>query len=412
MNLLPFLGHLRSLVFCSALCLAMLTGCGGGGSGNSASTSAASLPPSAASASDSNVAIVSVEAGPGSNVNIPYVTVTLCVPGTTTCKSIDHVLLDTGSTGLRIFSSNLSAAPALSLPAQTINGSSTITECAQFLNSVAWGSIKNADVRIGNKTASSMAVQVMDSNMPAGLSSVCSSNPVMVPPGTATGNQTALSANGILGVSLFANDGQHYFYCASPTTACYFIPATNQQVQNPVTQFASDNNGVVVQLPTISSTGNTSAQGYLIFGVGTQSNNSLGSANVVAVNANSGYFTTNYKGSNFTHSFIDSGSNGLYFDDASISTSCTYAATGFYCPPSSLSLSATLGSASVNFSIANADSLFTSGASNYAFNNLGGTLATGYFDWGLPFFFGRYVYTVVEGKTVGAQTGPFYAFTN
>jgi hypothetical protein len=71
-----------------------------------------------------------------------------------------------------------------------------------------------------------------------------------------------------------------------------------------------------------------------------------------------------------------------------------------------------LASASVlvNFSIANADQLFK--ASNYAFNNMGGTLDNSSFDWGLPFFFGRSVYTVIEGTTVGTVNGPFYAFTN
>ena len=36
-------------------------------------------------------------------VNIMYVKVTVCVPGsTTTCQTIDHVQVDTGSQGLRI----------------------------------------------------------------------------------------------------------------------------------------------------------------------------------------------------------------------------------------------------------------------------------------------------------------------
>lgn len=399
--------RLAALTSCFTLVLALLTGCGGGSSGGSdSSASAVNLPPSAASPTDSNVAVVTVEQGPGNNVNIPYVTVTLCIPGTSTCKSIDHVLLDTGSTGLRIFDSNLSASPALSLPAYSIGSSSTISECAQFLNSVAWGSIKTADVSIGNKKASSVAVQVMNPNMPAGLTSACSTAPVMVAPGTAaSASQTALSANGILGVSLFSYDGQVYFNCASPTLACRIGPLASQQVQNPVTQFSSDNNGVLVQLPAIPANGSNSAQGYLIFGVGTQSNNTLGSANVVPTDP-SGFFTTTYKGTTLSTSFIDSGSNGLFFNDSSIATT----SSGFYAPASSLSLSALLGGTTVNFTIANANTLFL--GNSYAFNNLGGTLTSGYFDWGLPFFFGRSVYTVVEGKTVGTHTGPFYAFTN
>jgi hypothetical protein len=67
-------------------------------------------------------------------------------------------------------------------------------------------------------------------------------------------------------------------------------------------------------------------------------------------------------------------------------------------------------SATVNFAIDNADRLFQT--SNYAFNNLGGTLNDTSFDWGLPFFFGRSVFTVIEGHRVGSLSGPFYAFTN
>ena len=39
-------------------------------------------------------------------VNILYVNVTICAPGSTTnCQTIDHVQVDTGSQGLRILSS-------------------------------------------------------------------------------------------------------------------------------------------------------------------------------------------------------------------------------------------------------------------------------------------------------------------
>lgn len=391
----------------------VLAACGGGSGSNNVATTA-TFPASAASINDPNVTAITVERGPGNNVNIPYVSVTLCVPGTTTCKTIDHVLLDTGSTGLRLFASAVNAV-GLVLPAHQIGGSSTISECAQFLNSLAWGTVKVADVVIGSKRAVNVPVQLMDANYPTVLDSVCQNNslPVMVAPGTSGSNVTALSANGILGTSLYAHDGQNYFNCTT-STACQITPVANLQVQNPVSLFTGDNNGVVVQLPALPDAGVTSANGYLIFGIATQSNNQLGSANIVPVNA-FGYFTTIYNGRTLPTSFMDSGSNGLYFNDASLSASCNSAATGFYCPASTRPLSAGIrlagaNVATVNFSIASADSLFR--ANNYAFNNLGGTLDNTSFDWGLPFFFGRSVYTAIEGKTAGSQNGPFYAFTN
>ncbi len=32
------------------------------------------------------------------------------------------------------------------------------------------------------------------------------------------------------------------------------------------------------------------------------------------------------------------------------------------------------------------------------------------FDFGLPFFFGRSVYTAIEGRTAGSLQGPYYAW--
>jgi hypothetical protein len=170
----------------------------------------------------------------------------------------------------------------------------------------------------------------------------------------------------------------------------------------------------------LDGSGARSASGYLVFGVGTQANNRLGSANVVPVSS-SGYFTTVYRGVTLNRSFMDSGSNGLYFPDPSpqVLANCSGTHADFFCPSGTQALSASIqlsgATATVNFSIANADTLFATGG-KFAFNNLGGSLAGSSFDWGLPFFFGRTVYTVIEGASPNAATGsltkPFYAFTN
>jgi len=198
------------------------------------------------------------------------------------------------------------------------------------------------------------------------------------------------------------------------------------QVGNPVIAFATDNNGVILDLPAIASSGATSASGSLIFGIGTQSNNSLGSAAVLTTDAN-GFFTTTFNGQALDSSFIDSGSNALFFDDSSL-TPCgkTPPESDFYCPTSTQSLSAinqghdaggaTIGATStVSFQIANLNAI---NASDYAIADVGGTAAvsTGTntlnddFDFGLPFFYGRRVFTAIEGTTAGGNTGPFYAY--
>ncbi len=418
---------------CLALCVSlMLTACGGGAGGSSSNPVAVSLPPSAASIYDSNVTTIDVKSGPSGNVNIPYVTINVCtsggIVGSSNCKPIDNVLLDTGSTGLRLFATQLSAAPALALPPQTVNGSSPLSECANFLNNNAWGSVKLADVVIAKERALSVPIQLMDAN-DVGAGNCW--DPSQGPPLFITAsdqtkaNTQILGANGILGLGLFVNDGQSYFDCTQSASPCQTINlASVKQVQNPVSFFAVNNNGVVLQLPSLAPSGAaSSAQGYLTFGVGTQPNNRLGSANVLRVNQ-FGQFNTVYGGNSLPGSILDSGSNGLYFDDAALSAyRCSASATGFYCPPTTRNLSATIqlggtgGNVNVGFSIANTDQLFAPNgvrSGNYAFNSLGGSFGGSGFDWGLPFFFGRSVYTVIENASVSgvAFRGPWNAFTN
>jgi len=61
--------------------------------------------------------------------------------------------------------------------------------------------------------------------------------------------------------------------------------------------------------------------------------------------------------------------------------------------------------------------LFT--GSNTAFNDVTGdnpscfvntTTTAPCFDWGLPFFFGRNVFTAIEGQSTPAGPGPYWAF--
>ena len=182
--------------------------------------------------------------------------------------------------------------------------------------------------------------------------------------------------------------------------------------------FASDNNGVILQLPGVPVSGATSASGYLVFGIGTRSNNGLGSATVIGADPSTGEFITSYDGRNLSGSFIDSGSNGLFFVDAAIVNCSSSVGDQFYCPSSTLQLAATdqgtNGNTSpVSFQIANLGSL---SQTTFARDDVGGNgssiagLGTGYFDWGLPFFYGRTVFVAIEGRAAGSATGPYFAF--
>ena len=126
-----------------------------------------------------------------------------------------------------------------------------------------------------------------------------------------------------------------------------------------------------------------------------------------------GFFNTTYKGVSLSNSFIDSGSNGLYFPDSAI-PDCGGALTDFFCPTTTQSLSAAVRlsngiAETIAFSIGNASTLLAS--SNFVYNNLGGDLNSAGFDWGLPFFFGRRVFTVIEGRSSPAGVGPQVAYT-
>jgi Protein of unknown function (DUF3443) len=126
--------------------------------------------------------------------------------------------------------------------------------------------------------------------------------------------------------------------------------------------------------------------------------------------------TTVFNGQSLTQSFLDTGSNGLYFEDASLPSCTSTNFAEFYCPSTTQNLSATLeglngGSTGASFSVANAESLGADDSSLVAFATLAGSSSIDTsFDWGLPFYFGRTVYTVVENATTSVGTGPYVAF--
>jgi hypothetical protein len=196
-----------------------------------------------------------------------------------------------------------------------------------------------------------------------------------------------------------------YFSCADSGCSSTALPL-GSQVANPVSAFAVDNNGVALTLPNVPPGGVATLSGSLIFGIGTQPNNQLGSATVYTTNSR-GNFTTIYKGTTYSSSFIDSGSNGIFFTDASI-PQCS----GFYCPAGPLSLSAvnvssTGVSGAVNFTVENLRSI----GSGVSAANVGGNINEGRsFDWGLPFFFGRTVFVALSGASTPGGPGPYWAY--
>jgi hypothetical protein len=368
--------------------------------------------------------VVSMIAGgsaqnPAGIVNGAFTSVTICSPGTSTCATIGGLLVDTGSSGLRVLSSVLPGGFAL--PKQTDSGGNPIVECAQFGDGFTWGPVELADMKVSGEQASSLHIQIVgDPSFPA-VPASCSNAAL----GPNLNTVALLGANGILGVGNFLQDcggactvsgaANPGFYFSCPVSGCVVTTQSlATQVQNPVALFATDNNGVIVELPSVAAGGAVSETGSLVFGIGTQSNNALGAATVLTLDAN-GNFTTMFKGTSFPGSFVDTGSNGLFFLDSPTTglPMCTVS-TGFYCPTSVQNFSATNQgtnghSTPINFSVANADGLLSSSNPNFLLPPLAGPFP-GSFDWGLPFFYGRNVFVAIEGKSTPGGTGPYTAY--
>jgi hypothetical protein len=398
-------GLLRWLAVLSLSVFLAACGGGGGDSGDS-SVSSGSGSGSGGSSGDPNAQPIAATApntvpitvGPGAQnfVNIPNVSVTVCAPGTGTCQTIDNIQVDTGSYGLRI-ASDAAAQIVSNLPINQSTSGGQLAQCTQFADGFTWGTVRNADVKISGETASNIPIQVIgdlaDSTVPA---SGCIN-------GSNERTSRQLGANGILGVGVAATDcgvsctdaaTSNYYSCPSGTNCSQIAVAVAQQVVNPVTKFAVNNNGVIVQLPPVASA-SASVTGTLVFGIGTQSNNTLTGATSYR-SSGFGNLSGTYKGTTVT-TIVDSGSNGLFFNDTSL-PACTSTFTDFYCPANSQALSSTVRgldgtTGTVNFTVANAKTLAASGT-NYALNGLAGNIGAfpTLFDFGLPFFFGRHVY--------------------
>jgi hypothetical protein len=441
-------GHVLAVLVTVAA--AFLVSCGGG---STSSTTVICKDPTICVAQEAvqstptgtNTTEIIVDGGPATGfslgvTNVPYVTVTACSPASASqCATIDHVLLDTGSYGLRLLKSKVAALglPAVSIAADAPSGTPAgqAAECYAFVLGAVWGPLATADVRIGGELAPGLNIQLIDDDTTV--------NPA-VPPncqsaaqGSLLNSVSQLQANGILGIGMVGVDcgapcltngyaGSYVVYYSCPGAGAACLPAglpAARQVQNPVTRFAANNNGTLIVMPQLPELGAMVAKGRLVFGIGTQTNNQLPPAATMyqvdadPASANYLYVGVQVGAQNYAQSFIDTGSNALFFDDATLPRACNVSSgtqSRWYCPASTWRPSATMTDAagvhgSFNFAVASADTLFNTGAS--AFADLGGSAGqtAGTFAMGLPFFYGRSVFTSIWGQVLSAS-GPWYAF--
>ncbi|WP_413578385.1 DUF3443 family protein [Bdellovibrio sp. HCB290] len=421
------------LIFLGGLVVSMnQIGCSAGGSESRKLAASVHFP---TTLTGNNVIPLSVGAcGVHGYENEPCISVTICRPTTTQCQTIDNILVDTGSYGLKIFKSLISI-PLDQVPSPNLSNRG-LANCTRYLDgSGHWGQVVKADVQLGSIKTVTGGISIVTLDSSYSDYTQCASNPDSGP--------DVAGFNGIIGVGSFVEDcsvgfgvvGQNgcesgipatlpnkYWECSSNPKDCdeVAVPAADQIV-NPVAKLQTHNNGLVMKLPSVPLSGAGAAYGYLILGIGTDANNS-GAGLTVFNQKHDATFVTHYNGVDYNYSFIDSGTNFNGFPQVSNYPVLCSGDSGFYCPVSLVNISATMksgngSSAVISFEVGNMVTLASADPYSMVYRNIAfdsSDLNGDPFDWGLPFFLGRSVYVGIYNRpaTINGTsvTGPFWAF--
>jgi hypothetical protein len=409
---------------------AAASGCGGSGTNYSTSQNFTATSYSNYGSTTSNSMTITVNGSTCGNSpyqysNEPCASVTICsINDPTSCQTIDNILLDTGSYGLRIFQSVLTVQTA-----PITAGGETLGECVTYGDgSSDWGSVQYAYVKLGGETEIAAPIQVINPNYVSPPSPCTSAN------STPDTGPSETGFNGILGIGLLSQDcgsycvstvsnGQ-YYACNSDDCSAGATVALGAQVTNPIALLPVDNNGSILAFGSVPNSGAASLSGTLTFGIGTTT--SLPTSPTTYLTNDEGEFITN-SGTTFDSNqndwlpgFIDSGSEFYYFA-ANFPVSSSTNWSGFYAPttnPSTASFvntsytQALSPSNAVSISVINPDQEESSYANNtMVFPGLVySSLMSGVTDYGLPFFFGRTVYFGIQSTSSSLGTGPYFAY--
>jgi len=391
----------RSILLVAPL---LLASCNGSGSGQKIVTNAMPLEVSTAFGTSGTVA------------NMLYTTLTIC-DANSNCQTIDHIQVDTGSGGLRIFSQALTTVGLT----QILSNGTPLAVCESFASGNAWGPVQTATVKLASEPAITIPVQMIDATFGAqSLPSPCNIGTWSSP--------MDIHANGILGIDVGRADSGVYFTCDANT--CMESTSPSQRVTNPVLALPVDNNGVIINLPVIPDNGQATAYGELILGIDTTWNNdpkkySAGNPiKTVKLDAFDPFFASTTAGTtgstnklSFSSFAVDSGSTAYFFSDSTIpfcSALSTAIGIGPYCPgnPKNFAVWVTGNDANLwNFQLWIRDATMLTATGNLAFNDLG---ANGgmpdFFIAGLPFFYGKQVYLGYATKSSTLGDGPLYGY--
>lgn len=368
----------------------------------------------------------------GAYINVPCTDVTICTSSGSDCQTVTNMLVDTGSSGVRVFKTVLSQALYSSISSSPITvGGQPVGECARFGNGSYgdWGPLVFAQVTLGGEPpVTPLPIQIIDPTYAGQYTSSGSPNTPNPSCGSSFVPDTSPSQagfNGILGVGLgvhwcgstcTTSASSGYYYTCSSTTCSSTTLSESDQDQNPVASLPNgDHNGVVLSLSCPAAAGSAQLTGTLIIGIGTESNNTPGTGVTAYPTTGSPdfVFDTTFQGTTYTLAtypnlaYLDSGSPAYFFTDTGIPF-CSSPNSSTYCPASPLFLTAQVAgdggspSATIDFSVA------APSFSESVYGNIG--IQGNGFDWGLPFFFGREVYVGINGKSSLLGNGPYWAF--
>jgi hypothetical protein len=298
------------------------------------------------------------------------------------------------------------------MPYVPISGGQILTNCAIFGFGVSYGPVQTADIYIADKFAKNVPLQIFGQNLtpPNGCASTAGGPPWVA---------SQFGANGLLGVDIASVATGYYYSCNTDGSSCEPDSSTSTTVSNPVSKFQNDNNGVTIALDGIPPSGATEpVLGVLIFGVGTQADNTPPEGTVPLQADSSGQINLQIDGNTSVPAIIDSGTPVLSFYNSSL-PQCP-SGSGYYCPPVPpadcaptdntiicLGLSSSGASTpvyDVEYTVGNTDDQTSN---DIAFDE---TLARhGLAFLGLPVFFGRSISFVNDGQQSPLGTGPINA---
>ncbi|MCW6507443.1 DUF3443 family protein [Lichenifustis flavocetrariae] len=367
-------------------------------------------PASAQTLSSANVVPLRVRT-PHSGFNRLVVSITLCEPGTDRCATVDDIMVDTGSTGLRLEASALPSE--FRLPPFLGPDGKSLAECLRFVHDDAWGPLFRADLRIGGMTVPGLPIQII------------ADDPRPCPDGCPISTAKPTS-NGTLGI------GPHLLDCQGdclqdPSRPGVFeqeggswrpirgsVPAASR-LPNPISLFPNHRNGVVFDLPAVPARDTNEIVGTLTFGVGDAANNGIGDARIVRMDEN-GLFTTLYGTAAFAASYIDSGTETYILADDHLPR-CAGMSWAFCVSPERTFAATMVGFDGMHVPITFKVGDYRSALDHHVgawdgFAEAANALSQA-FVWGAPLFLGRRIALVFDGMEVDGlkrTQGPLYAF--